>query len=98
MDSKYLAPAVLDQLNALTWITGTCHSCPSAYQPADARVTELEDQGYPNAPMSRYCRRCMGLRLQAEVDRRTVTRRAGEILNQRGSARMLHAIRERAHE
>nr|WP_134009759.1 hypothetical protein [Streptomyces sp. 846.5] len=89
---------MLDQLNALTWIDGSCHSCPAAYQPADRRVTEVEDEGYPNVPVSRYCRRCMGWRLQAQVDRPAVAREVGALIAKGAAARMLQATRERAQE
>jgi hypothetical protein len=94
MDSRYLSAEVLAQLNALTWIDGTCHACPAAYQPADRRVTEVEDEGYPNAPVSRYCRRCMGWRLQAEVDRPAVAQEVGALIRQGEAARMLRSLRE----
>lgn len=96
--NRYLAPEVLDQLNALTWIEGACHACPSAYQPADGRVTEVEDEGYPNAPVSRYCRRCMGARLQASVERPAVTQQVGALLAQSHAARLLRARAERVQE
>jgi hypothetical protein len=98
MDSRYLSAEVLAQLNALTWIDGTCHACPAAYQPADGRVTEVEDEGYPNAPVSRYCRRCMGWRLQAELDRPAVAQEVGAIIAKGDAARLLRAHAEGARE
>lgn len=98
MDSRYLSPQVLEQLNALEWIDGTCHACPAAYQPADRRVTEVEDEGYPNAPVSRYCRRCMGRRLEMSMGRAEAIREIGALIAQGDAARMLRAAREGARE
>lgn len=97
-DSKYLSPEVLDQLNALVWIVGTCHICPAAYQPADRRVTEVPDEGYPGAAVTQFCRRCMGWRLQAEVDRPAVAQDVGAFIAKGDAARLLRALSEGARD
>jgi hypothetical protein len=97
-DSRYLSAEVLAQLNAMVWIVGTCHACPEAYQPADGRATEVPDEGYPNAPVTRFCRRCMGWRLQAEQDRPAVIQEVGALIAQGDAARLLRAHAEGARE
>jgi hypothetical protein len=94
--TKGLPPEVLHQLAALSWIVGLCSNCPSAYQPTDGLVTEVEDEQHPSDPPARYCRRCLTVRLVLDVERPAVMEAISRAAIQEHGLRLKQACRERA--